>query len=175
MSKKLFKFEIIGFIFVSVIGTLSHFLFEWFDENKIIGLFCPINESVWEHLKLLFFPYLVWSIAEYFILNRPRSFFNSKIKGIYCGMLLTVSLYYTFSGIIGSSNLFIDILSYFIGVAISFIISYMFLKNEKRKTPFTENISILLFAATSIIFFIFTFSPPLIPLFEDPQSLTYGI
>ena len=56
MSKTLLKLDIIGFVFVSVIGTLAHFVFEWSGNNTVVGLFCPINESPWEHLKLIFFP-----------------------------------------------------------------------------------------------------------------------
>ena len=51
MSKTLLKLDIIGFVFVSVIGTLAHFVFEWSGNNTVVGLFCPINESPWEHLK----------------------------------------------------------------------------------------------------------------------------
>ena len=64
MSKTLLKLDIIGFVFVSVIGTLAHFVFEWSGNNTVVGLFCPINESPWEHLKLIFFPYLIWTIAQ---------------------------------------------------------------------------------------------------------------
>lgn len=175
MNKKLFKLEIAGFIFVGITGTLSHFLFEILDSNTIVGLFCAVNESVWEHLKMLFFPYLFWSILEYFLLKKPNNFFSSKIKGIFSGMLITIAFYYTYSGISGASSLFMDILSFILGIFAAFTVSYMLLKNNKEKSNFIENISILLFAATAVIFFIFTYSPPIIPLFEDPKSLTYGL
>ena len=175
MNKKLFKYEIIGFIFVSVLGTLSHFLYEWLNESKIIALFCPVNESVWEHSKLLFFPYLIWAIAEYFLLNKQENFFSSKIKGVLCGMVFIVSFFYTYSGITGKISTFIDILSFFIGTAISFIISYIMMRNSKRGSKIGEIISVILFISISITFFLFTFVPPLIPLFEDPQKFTYGI
>lgn len=55
-SKKLF---IWGFLFMSVIGTLLHFVYEWSGNNSIVRLFAPWNESTWEHMKLLFFPMLV--------------------------------------------------------------------------------------------------------------------
>ncbi|MDE5604146.1 MAG: hypothetical protein K2I73_01025 [Eubacterium sp.] len=175
MNKKLFKYEIIGFIFVSVIGTLSHFLYEWLGSNKIVALFCPVNESVWEHLKLLFFPYLIWTIIEYFLLNKKENYFSSKIKGVLCGILFIVTFFYTYSGITGKTSTFIDILAFFAGTAISFIISYIIMRNSKRGSKIGEIISILLFLCISILFFVFTFMPPLIPLFEDPQKFTYGI
>lgn len=173
MNKKLFKYEIIGFIFVSVFGTLFHFLYEWLNYSKIIALFCPVNESVWEHLKLLFFPYLIWTVIEYFLLGKKENFFFSKITGVLCGIVFLVSFFYTYNGITGSSGTFINILSFFIGTAISFILSYEIMRNCKKNT--NKIIPIILFIVIAGIFFLFTFVPPLIPLFEDPQNFTYGI
>lgn len=60
--KKLKCCTIIGIIFVLVLGTIFHFLYEWTENNFVVGLFAPINESVWEHMKLVFFPcyYIPW-------------------------------------------------------------------------------------------------------------------
>jgi len=52
MKSKLFKFELLGFVFCCILGTLSHFFYDWSGQNIIVGMFCPVNESVWEHLKL---------------------------------------------------------------------------------------------------------------------------
>lgn len=176
MKKSLFYFEIAGFIFVSAIGTLSHFLFDFFDKSKIIALFCPVNECVWEHLKLLFFPFLIWTALEYFILNKKQgNYFSSKAKGVLAGMIFIVAFFYTYTGIAGKDIAFIDILSFFAGTALSFIISYELIRNGRRDKKGDEIISICVLIAVSGIFFLFTFHPPLIPLFEDPGSFTYGI
>lgn len=176
MKNKLFSLEVIGFIFVSAFGTLSHFLFEFFNENTIIALFCPVNESVWEHLKLLFFPYLVWTGIEYFIIKRKAdNYFSSKIKGVLIGMVFILAFFYSYTGITGTESTFIDILSFFIGTAISFIISYEFMRNGRNGTRLVEIISICIFAVAAGLFALFTFYPPLIPLFEDPETLTFGI
>ncbi len=171
----MFRNEIAGFIFVSVFGTIGHFVFEWLDSNPIVGLFFPINESVWEHLKLLFFPYMIWSFIEYFIGEKQPGYFSSKIKSVLWGMLFLVAFFYTYSGATGKVNNIIDIISFFLAVALSFIISYISLKNNSTGSRTGEIISICLFAVISVLFFIFTFSPPLIPLFEDPQNFTFGI
>ena len=67
MNKRILKLEAIGFIFTSVLGTLMHFFYEWSGNNTFVGLFCPVNESPYEHLKLLFFPALFYFIIEYFL------------------------------------------------------------------------------------------------------------
>lgn len=175
MRKNLFRNEIAGFIFVSIFGTMGHFIFKWCDSNPIVGLFFSVNESVWEHLKLLFFPYLVWSVIEYFITERHAAYFLSKIKGVLSGMLFLVVFFYTYSGATGKVNTFFDVLSFFLGTAAAFVISYLSLKNKSTGSRAGEIISICLFILVAVLFFIFTFSPPLIPLFEDPQNFTYGI
>ena len=52
------KTNLFRFIFISVLGVLLHFTYEWSGNNPIVGLFSATNESTWEHLKLLFFPML---------------------------------------------------------------------------------------------------------------------
>lgn len=175
MSKKLFKYEIIGFMFVSIIGTVNHFLFELFGNSVIIGLFCPVNESVWEHQKLLFFPFLIWSIAEYFLLEKQSSFFPAKAAGITLGILFTIIFYYSYTGISGTESMFFDILSFYLGVGISFIIGYMIIKNCKKSNTLLSNLSVFALILLAAVFIIFTFAPPLIPLFKDPLTSTYGI
>ena len=63
-NKRLFISTIIGVIFVSAAGTLLHFVYSWTGNNSIIGLFAPVNESTWEHMKLLYFPMLLFCAAE---------------------------------------------------------------------------------------------------------------
>ena len=175
MSKKLLKHDIIGFIFVSIIGTLAHFVYEWTDESVIAALFCPINESPWEHLKLIFFPYLIWTIIQAFIMKGTKSLLPAKFIGVFVGMTATLSFFYTYTGIIGRNIDLLNILSFFIGVFIAFLIDYIIIKSEKMQGK-SENITaVILFVIMSEIFILFTFAPPLIPLFKDPITSSYGI
>ena len=68
------KRNIIAFIIIGLLGTLGHFLYDWSGENKLIGYFFSVNESTWEHLKLLFFPTIIFSVFEYFFMkDRPEN------------------------------------------------------------------------------------------------------
>ena len=58
------KTNLFRFIFISVLGVLLHFTYEWSGDNAVVGLFSAVNESTWEHLKLLFFPFLLLTILE---------------------------------------------------------------------------------------------------------------
>lgn len=176
MKSKLFKFELTGFVFCCILGTLSHFFYDWSGQNLIVGMFCPVNESVWEHLKLIYTPYFIWAIAEFFILKDKRmNLFLSKLLGVISGMLTILFIHYTYTGAAGKESMTADIISFFAGVAAAFIISYAIIKNARYKGTASEIISLLLLLVTGGIFILFTFSPPLIPLFEDSVTKTYGI
>lgn len=175
MIKKLFKYETIGFVFVSIFGTINHFLYELLGNSVIIGIFCPVNESIWEHQKLLFFPYIIWNIAEYFILKKQNSFFPAKASGIISGIIFTIAFYYTYTGISGNESIFCDVLSFYIGTAVSFLVSYMIIKNFGNGNINLSNISVFILIIITAMFIIFTFAPPLIPLFKDPLTSAYGI
>lgn len=176
MKGKLFKFELIGFVFSCVLGTLAHFFYEWSGNNIIVGLFSPVNESVWEHLKLIFFPYLIWSIAEFFCAKDKKiNLFFSKLCGIIAGMLLIVFIYYTYTGATGNESMIADIASFFIGTAAAYLTSYAIMKNCRYKGKAVEIVSFIILLLILGIFILFTFSPPMIPLFEDSVTKTYGI
>ena len=57
-------FTVLGMIFTGITGTLLHFLFQWSTYKPAIALFSSVNESTWEHLKLLFFPVLLYTLLE---------------------------------------------------------------------------------------------------------------
>lgn len=175
MNKKLFIFELCGFVFVCVLGTLCHFFFEWSNESTAVGIFCPVNESVWEHLKLLYFPYIIWSIIEFFTLKIKGNFFFSKLCGSIAGILTILFIHYTYKGASGMESMAADIVSFFIGVAVSFFISYTIIKNAKQGSMLRAITSGAVLIVIAALFILFTFAPPLIPLFEDPKTLTYGI
>ena len=55
-KEKIRSYLIFSIIFTFILGTLLHFTYKWSEENAIVGIFSAVNESTWEHLKLLYFP-----------------------------------------------------------------------------------------------------------------------
>lgn len=163
--KKLRKKEIIGFIFTAVLGTLLHFTYNWSGKNGFVALFSAVNESTWEHLKLLFIPAAIFGVIEYFTDGRElQGFLTVKAAGIWVGMLSVVVLYYTYTGIIGRNFMWLDILIFFIGCA---VISLYTLKYANR--IYGSNFAgILLLIVSIIAFFVFTYFPLDIGLFRVP-------
>lgn len=72
MKPNIKKIYIYGAVITSILGVINHFLYEWTGNNSFIALFCATNESTWEHLKLLFFPYLIWVIVSYFCIGKEN-------------------------------------------------------------------------------------------------------
>ncbi len=177
MDKKLFKYELIGFIFVNILGTLDHFVYNWTGNNIIAALFCPVNESVWEHLKLLYFPFIIYTIFELAKMidkDKINSFLFGKILGIEIGMFSTLAIHYVYMGAIGKESLAVDIISFIIGILIAYFISYIIVKNSIGNS-IPKLLTIALLTIQGIILIAFTFIPPYLPIFMDSQTLTYGI
>lgn len=62
-------FTIFSIVFCVVLGTLLHFTFQWSNQNYLVALFSAVNESVWEHLKLVFFPMFFTTLIRLFFLS----------------------------------------------------------------------------------------------------------
>lgn len=157
--------EIISTIFVMILGTLLHFTYKWSGNNMLVGIFSPINESVWEHLKLIFFPMLITIIIGYFYKGKDfDNYLSSKVIGIIVMLSFTIIFYYTYSGIIGKNYAVIDIGTFFVAVLLGQIVSYKIMQ-----TRFHGNnlISIIILVALLLCFVVFTFMPPSIALFKD--------
>ena len=95
---KIKNYQIVSAIFVCILGILLHFTYEFFGENIFIASFSAVNESVWEHLKLLFFPLLFTTIIGYFYIGKKApSFLCSKTLGIITSMLFIIIFFYTYT------------------------------------------------------------------------------
>ena len=97
------KTNLFRFIFISVLGVLLHFTYEWSGDNAVVGLFSAVNESTWEHLKLLFFPFLLLTILEVLLRGNmlPEQFLPARVLGILAGMGGIVVGFYTLRGVLG--------------------------------------------------------------------------
>ena len=87
--KKLNVFTAAGGIFVLLLGTAAHFFYDLSGENFLVGMFSPINESTWEHMKLAFFPMLLFSVGAQFFLGKE---YSGAAAAALCGTLLSTVL-----------------------------------------------------------------------------------
>lgn len=165
--KRLCICSAIGFFAVCLAGVLLHFTYGWTNQNYIVGLFSPVNESIWEHMKLIYFPMLIFFMIEYVFLYRsmPR-LFRADIIGILTGTLLIPVIFYTSLGILGAHYLALDILIFIICAAVGFYARgrSLLLPGRKKYTFFY----FLCTLALGVCFLIFTYYPPSISLFAAP-------
>ena len=167
------KYQIFSIIFACILGTLLHFTYKLSGENSFVASFSAVNESVWEHLKLLFFPMLLTTIIGYFYIGKDLpDFLCSKTFGILVSMLFIIVFFYTYTGIIGKSFILIDISSFFVAVILGEYLAYKLMINNFNCNNITAIITIL-FLLTCFI--TFTFFTPKIALFKDSVTNQYGI
>ena len=161
------RYTLIGAIFVTILGTLSHFFYDLSNQNFIVGFFSPINESTWEHMKLVFFPMLLFS---FFAISKIKDNYpcitSSLLSGILLGTFLIPIIFYTYTGILGYNVFILDLLTFLLSVIGAFFVAYR-LTLSCRMQEYT----MLLWIAVGIVFLcflLFTIAPPDIALFADP-------
>ncbi len=161
------KYMITGVFFVSIIGTLSHFVYEWSGENFFLGLFFPVNESTWEHMKMLFFPMLLYSTLAGTQLKRENPCLRfGMLAGILAGTALIPIFFYTYSGILGFYTTFLDVVIFYLSIICAFYLAYHLTKSCKNKKYFLP-LSIAA-GVVFILFLIFTYLPPELGIFAQP-------
>ena len=174
MKKSILIWQLSGLIFTSAIGTLLHFAFDWSNQNVIVGIFSAVNESIWEHIKLLYFPLLIFTLIEnHFLKPLPRNFWCAKAVGVLIGVITIPTLYYTYTGVFGVNADWLNILIFFITCALVFFIETKIIKNN-RGCFISPTVSKILIFLIGVLFVVLTFYTPQIPLFCDPLDSTYG-
>lgn len=167
MKNKLLCNTILGIVLVSILGTLFHFVYEWSGQNRIVGLFMPVNESTWEHMKLAFFPMLLFFWSENFF---PYGLSFSK-AGFRAATALTATLlipviFYTYTGILGTHYGVLDIATYYVCVIAAFALRYRYISHGKEQGyPLLWTTSVILMCAC---FFLFTYHPLQLGIFISP-------
>ena len=172
-NKEILQFQIFSTIFTITLGTVLHFTFKWSSENLYVGAFSAINESTWEHLKLLFFPMLITTIIGYFYIgNNISNFLCAKTIGIIVALLFTIIFFYTYTGILGTNFAVLNIVTFIFAAIIGEYFSYRIIISDFSCNP---KISIIFLIVLFFSFLIFTFFTPQIGLFKDPLSGKYGL
>lgn len=170
---KILNYEIISTIFIWILGTILHFTYELSYNNIFVGFFSAVNESTWEHLKLIFFPMLISTIIGFFYFkNEYKNYLCTKTLGLLLAIFITISVFYTYTGIIGTNFTIIDISLFFFSTLVGQIYSY---KKLKSNIKFNKIIYFSILILLLICFIIFTTNPPNINLFLDPVTNTFGI
>lgn len=163
------KKNLLTFVIISIAGSLWHFLYEWTNFNTLIGYVSPVNESTWEHLKLLFFPAVIYFAVEYFLCGKKYdNYIPASVIGILAGMLSIVALFYTYTGVLGYNVTFFDMAIYYIAVIIMLTVRTLIIKKQSFSSGTSKIISLIAAAIILIAFFRFSYNAPILGIFTPP-------
>lgn len=174
MKRSMELWQLWGFAATSLGGTLLHFLYNWLGKAVWAAPFSGVNESTWEHMKLLFWPMLVYAIVQSFFFRERQNFWCVKLRGILLGLVLIPVIFYTYNGVIGRSPDWINIAIFFVTAAATYIYETRQFSNA-TVTCKRPKLALSLLCAVALLFVIFTFATPEIAIFKDPLTGTYGI
>ena len=163
-----FKNFVLAFLIIGAIGTLNHFVYDLSGKNTIIGYFAPVNESVWEHLKLLFFPTLIFSVFEYFLIKeKPQNYPFAVSLSLLVGLISIVTIFYTYLGLLGFKIEWFNIAIYYIALLIM-LITKAILLSLKFKLEAVNWFSLIWIFVMALMFVFFTYNPLDLGIFKEP-------
>ena len=174
MKRLIGQWQLLGFAVTALGGTLLHFLYEWLGDAVWIAPLSGVNESTWEHMKLLYFPMLIYALIQSRFFPDRKDFWCVKLVGVAVGLLLIPVLFYTVNGAFGKSPDWINIAIFFVAAAVAYLVETYLYNNALLKCPHPR-LAIFVIVLVGISFVVFTFITPQIPLFRDPITGTYGI
>ena len=163
-----------GFLFISIIGSILHFTYDLSNHNKYVSLFSAVNESVWEHMKLLVFPSLVWTLIEVPFISSNPNFLLAKCISLIVMVLLVPTLFYLIKYIFKKSYLIIDILIFYVAVGIGQYLANVILKLNPVPSVYNY-FSLIIMILIYGYFLIATVLPGEGDIYIDPNTKKKGI
>ena len=176
MRKRLFFWELAGFLFTSAVGSLLHFVYEWSGGSLAAAVVSGVNESTWEHMKLLFVPMFLFSVVQACVLGKNYpNFLAVRAVSILTGLALIPVLYYTYTGVWGQMRDWANITVFFLAALGAFLLDASLLRRNRLSSPWQQVLGLIVLWALAFCFVWCTFRPPHIALWRDPTTGTYGI
>ena len=167
--------NIVGIFCIFLLGFIVHGIYEWFP-NFLSIVFFPINESIFEHCKMIFTSYMIWTIIKYLIFKKKRiienNFLFKELITAFLEILLFLIIYIPVHNNTVES-LMITLLIYFITILISQIINYYI--NFKKDYKYLKILSFIVITIIYIICTYFAFKPPINNFFIDSTNNSYGL
>ena len=174
MKQRSILWQAAGFAVVTFVGTILHFLYDWTGGSILVAPFSGVNESTWEHMKLLFWPLFLFALVQLLFLRNQENYWCVKLTQILLGLVLIPVLFYTYNGMFGKSPDWLNIAIFYITALLVFLFEWWAFRRDwlPCKRPRLAFATICLIG---VLFVVFTFATPQIPLFQDPLTGTYGV
>ena len=174
MKQRSILWQAAGLSLVTFGGTILHFLYDWTGGSILVAPFSGVNESTWEHMKLLFWPLFLFALAQRLFFKDQENYWCVKLAEILLGLVLIPVLFYTYNGVFGKSPDWINIAIFYISALLVFFFERWAFKNDWLQCKYPQ-FAFATICLIGVLFVVFTFVPPQIPLFQNPFTGTYGI
>ena len=169
------KIKVVAVLGIFILSFLSHFAYDLFP-NIIFSFIFPVNESIWEHMKILFTSTLLYGIIDYLLLKKYNIKYNNFNFQLYFTALIGIPIYLVIYlplyNLLGESPL-ISISLLLIVYIITQIVSYNILKEKELKVLNTLSVPIIIIIYLGFIYL--TYNPPHKFIFYDILNEKYGI
>lgn len=170
------KWELAGLFLTLIFGNLLHFVYDWTGRSDIVGAFAAVNESTWEHMKLLAVPWVIWSLAEAIGLRKGRQgVLMARALGLLAGLLVIPTVYYTYTGALGVSSMVADVVLFQAAVLLGAWVSWRIMASGRLAGPLWGALGLALLLGVWALFVWWTYVPPVLPIFVDPTTGTVGL
>jgi hypothetical protein len=174
MKKSIRKWELFGLVFIVITGGALHFVFDLSGGWRPLALIAAVNESVWEHLKLGFWPAFVCFLVEYRYLKRSsNNFLFGKSMGIFLIPVAITALFYTYTVFV-EDMLAADLIIFVVAIICGQLLSYRLLVASALPS-WLNRLGLVLLILLTIAFGTLTYYAPHMPIFRDPVTGGYGI
>ena len=176
MRRRLFFWELGGFLFTGALGTLLHFAYEWSGGSVLAACVSAVNESTWEHMKLLFVPLFLFSVLQACLLGRNYpDFLAVRALSTLAGLALVPILFYTYTGALGRSVTWVNIAIFYLADLGAFLLDFALLRRGKLSAGWMQILGLAALWGLAFCFVWCTFHPVRLPLWRDPVTGVYGI
>ena len=176
MGKRLFFWSLAGFAFTAALGTLLHFAYDWSGGSVLVATFAAANESTWEHMKILFFPIFLFSVAQISVVGKNYPNFPAvRAVSAVVGISLIPILFYTYSGVLGYNIAKVNIAIFYVAALTAFQLDRQLLRRGRLNEPWMQVAGLAVLWALAFCFVWCTFHPPELGLWRDPLTGTFGI
>ncbi len=166
--------ETAGMLFTLLFGNLLHFVYDWTGQAPWSAYIAAVNESTWEHMKLLAVPWLVWTLLT-ILVTRSAAAALPRAVGLLAGLLAIPAVFYTYTGILGRSIDVVNVLLFQAAVLLAWRVSAALQRRSALTAPVWQALGVVLHLAAAAAFVLWTAAPPDLPLFVDPTNGSRGL
>ena len=171
----LLAIKLIGAPIIFILGASFHFLYKYGGKKSWMTIISPVNESLWEHLKIGYYPFLIYAFVQVLLLSTvPQNLLTAEFIGLYSMLACIVVVELIYPAILKRNVLILDFVVFFLAILFGQIVSYLIMTNYGQIIVYEYWIFfVIIFNA--LLFYIFSFRPPKISIFRDSVDGKYGV